>query len=171
MNVVLIGYRCTGKTVTGRLLAARLKRPFVDTDAWVVRETGAPVSEIVRKHGWERFRDLESRVIHRVTARDNLVLSTGGGAVLREENIRRLRANGWLVWLRAGESTLRRRMKNDGKNADQRPAFGRETPILDIARHLRERAPLYRRAGDFSLNTDWATPLETANLILQSMPK
>jgi len=171
MNLVLIGYRCAGKTVTGRLLAKRLKRPFVDTDAWVVREAGAPVSEIVRKEGWDRFRDLESRVIRIVSARDGLVISTGGGAVLREENVRSLQANGWLVWLRAGEETLKRRMRSDVRNADQRPVFEGEAPSEDVAGPLRERASLYRKAGDFHVDTDRVTPFETTNHILRFMPK
>lgn len=170
MNLVLIGYRCTGKTVTGRLLAERLKRPFVDTDTWVVREAGAPVSEIVRNEGWERFRDLESQVIRLVSARDGLVVSTGGGAVLRAENVRLLRANGWLVWLRADVGTLRRRMRSDAKNAGQRPGFEGEDPAEDMAGPLRERAPLYRKAGDFHVDTDRISPFETTNHILRFMP-
>ncbi len=97
MNIVLIGYRCSGKTVTGLELAARLGRPFVDTDACVVREAGSTVDRIVRENGWRYFRDLESRVIRLVTARDGREISAGGGAVLRPENLRRLRDNGWVV--------------------------------------------------------------------------
>lgn len=171
MNLVLIGYRCTGKTVTGRLLAERLERPFIDTDAWIVREAGAPVNDIVREGGWEHFRDLESRVVRQAAARDGLVLSTGGGAVLREENIRRLRSNGWIVWLKASESTLRRRMMRDRNTRDQRPGFRGEDPIEDLTGPLRERGPLYRKAADFSLDTDGMTPTESVNLILRSMPE
>jgi len=171
LNVVLIGYRCTGKTVTGRALAARLDRPFVDTDAWVVREAGMPVKDIVRKEGWKSFRDLESRVIRLVAARDGLVVSTGGGAVLRPQNVSRLRANGWLVWINAGESTLRLRMERDAENADQRPGLHGEDPIHEIAAALRKRAPLYEKAGDFRLDTDTLSPSETVNRILASMPQ
>ncbi len=170
MNVVLIGYRCAGKTVTGRELAARLKRPFVDTDAWVVREAGMLVKDIVRKEGWERFRDLESRVIRLAAARDGLVVSTGGGAVLRPHNVRRLRANGWLVWLHAGENTLRLRMERDAETADGRPVLRGEDPIREIAAVLRKRAPLYENAADFLVDTDILSPSETVNRILAAMP-
>ena len=171
MNVVLIGYRCAGKTLTGRELAARLERPFVDTDAWVVREAGMPVKDIVRKEGWERFRDLESRVIRLAAGRDDLVVSTGGGAVLRPENVRRLRANGWLVWIHAGESTLRLRMARDVENEDQRPGLHGKDPIHEIASVLRRRAPLYEKAGDLRLDTDTLSPSETVDRILASMPE
>jgi len=171
VNVVLIGYRCSGKTVTGRELAGRLGRPFVDTDARVVCEAGASVEDMVREDGWERFRELESRVIRCVAGRDGLVISTGGGAVLREENIRVLRANGWLVWLDAGPRTLVRRMADDEEHADQRPAFGVGDPLSETAGALRERVPMYRKAADLRVDTDGLTPSETAARILTSIPR
>jgi shikimate kinase len=171
VNLVLIGYRASGKTVTGRELAARLSRPFVDTDVLVIREAGAPVSEIVQKDGWERFRDLESRVIRRVASSDGQVVSTGGGAVLREENVRRLRAGGWIVWLKACEEILRLRMEADVENTERRPALEGESPVEEIAGVLRGRTPFYRKAGHFHLDTDGLSPSETANRILASMPE
>ena len=171
MNLVLIGYRCSGKTVTGRELAGRLGRPFMDTDALVVREAGAPVADVVRKEGWEHFRDLESGVIRRLAARDGLVIATGGGVVVREENIQVLRAGGWLVWLDAGPSELVRRMMNDREHADQRPALGEGDPFEETNGVLRERAPLYRKAADLCVETDRLTPTETAARIMTSIPR
>jgi len=169
MNIVLIGYRCSGKTVTGLELAARLGRPFVDTDDRVVRDAGAPVDRIVRENGWRYFRDLESRVIRLVTARDGRVISTGGGAVLRPENVRRLRDNGWVVWLKACESTLRRRMKQDEGNAGQRPAIEGVNPLEETAMILSTRIPLYEKAADFHVATDTLSPSQTVEHILASM--
>jgi shikimate kinase len=170
LNIVLIGYRCSGKTVTGRELAARLGRPHVDTDDWVVREAGAPVDCIVRKGGWRRFRDLESRVIRAVARMDGLVVSTGGGAVVSSENVRRLRAGGWLVWLKAGESVLRLRMKRDVEKGGQRPGIEGQDPFEEMAALLRKRTPLYEKAGDFHLDTGGLSPSEAAARILRSMP-
>lgn len=169
MNIVLIGYRCSGKTVTGLKLAARLGRPFVDTDACVVREAGASVGCIVRDKGWQYFRDLESRVIRLVTARDDRVISTGGGAVLRTENVRSLRDNGWVVWLKACEGTLRRRMEKDAGNAGQRPAIEAVNPSEETAMILRTRIPLYEEAADFHVATDTLSPSQAVERILASM--
>ncbi|MEE8553280.1 MAG: shikimate kinase, partial [Desulfobacterales bacterium] len=84
MNIFLIGYRCTGKTSVGRSLAKSLGRPFLDVDSELVKEQDLNISEIVRKQGWNVFREIESDIIKRVCALDDHVAATGGGAVLND---------------------------------------------------------------------------------------
>ena len=87
MNIVLIGYRGTGKSTVGRLLAARWGREFVSTDTEIVKRAHRTIPEIVAQEGWEYFRDLESDICKELAVRDQLVIDTGGGAILRAQNV------------------------------------------------------------------------------------
>ena len=99
-NVVLVGMPGSGKSTVGRLLAERLGREFVDMDECIVQAAGKPISEIFAESGESGFRDLESRVLADVIAqRNSLVIATGGGAILRDENVQMLRRNGRLYFL------------------------------------------------------------------------
>ena len=86
MNIVLIGYRGTGKSAVGKILAAQLGRRLVSTDEEIIRRAGKSIPDLVAAQGWEYFRDLESAVCQDLAGRDNLVIDTGGGAILRDEN-------------------------------------------------------------------------------------
>src|SRR5512138_270305 len=101
MNVVLIGYRGTGKSTVGKAVAARLGWQVVSTDKEIVRRAGVSVPEIVAAHGWNHFRDLESTVCGEVAGQDHLVIDTGGGAILRQQNVDAFRRNGRVIWLTA----------------------------------------------------------------------
>jgi shikimate kinase len=90
MNLVLIGYRGTGKSVVAARLVEKLPMTVVSLDEEIEREAGLSIPEIVKKHGWSWFRDLESEITKRLSAMDNLILDTGGGVVLRKENVRNL---------------------------------------------------------------------------------
>src|SRR3954454_7523729 len=94
MNIVLIGYRGTGKTTIGRKLADKLWREFVDMDVLLVERAGKTIKEIFESEGEEGFRDRESAVVWELAARDELVIAAGGGAVLRAENVAALKKNG-----------------------------------------------------------------------------
>ena len=126
MNLVLIGYRGSGKGTVGRLLADRLGRPFVDTDALIEQAEGASVREIFSDRGEPAFREAEARIVRQVAALDEQVIAVGGGAVLRRENVELLRANGWLVWLRAEAEELHRRIQADrnSPSVDSRKQVG-----------------------------------------------
>ena len=99
MNIVLIGYRCTGKSSIGELLSRRLKWGFVDTDELIEREAGLNIEDIVAKKGWDEFRRIEKEVVKKVSCFDSFVIATGGGVVLDPENVSRLQKNGWIIWL------------------------------------------------------------------------
>ena len=88
MNIVLIGYRGTGKTVVGELLAERLGMTYMGMDAQIVKKAGMPIPEIVEKSGWPGFRDMESEVARELAGLDHLIIDTGGGVIERPENQR-----------------------------------------------------------------------------------
>ncbi len=171
MNIFLIGYRCTGKTTVGRSLAKRLERLFFDTDLELVKEQGIKISEIVNKKGWAAFRDIEKRVIQCVCERDNQVVATGGGAVLDEENVKRMKERGLLVWLRADIKTIEKRIIKDNTTQDFRPALTSKGSVDEIREMLLARNPFYERAMDFFVDTDFMDIEAVSDTIIQNLKK
>ena len=151
MNIVLIGYRGTGKSTVGKLLARRLGRQFVSTDEEIVKRVKRTIPEIVAQEGWEYFRDLESEVCREFAGRDRLVIDTGGGAILRTQNVEALKKNGALFWLTASFETITKRIGRD----NQRPSLtGSKSFVDEIQDVLRERTPKYQAASDHVITTD-----------------
>lgn len=166
MNVVLIGYRGTGKSTVGNIVAARLGRQMVSTDKEIVRRAGSPIPEIVAAHGWEYFRDLESAVCQDLAGRDNLVIDTGGGAILRQQNVDVFKQSGLLIWLTASVETIAVRIGSD----TQRPSLtGTKSHVEEIRDVLSERMPKYQAAADMTLATDGRSIEELATAILQHL--
>lgn len=151
MNIVLIGYRGTGKSTVGRLLAARLGRELVSTDEMIVNRAQCTIPEIVAKNGWDYFRDLESDTCRELSSRDQLVIDTGGGAILRAQNVEALKKNGAVFWLTASVETIVKRIGGD----NQRPSLtGTKSFVDEVADVLRERTPKYQAAADHVVATD-----------------
>ena len=151
MNIVLIGYRGTGKSAVGRLLAARLGRELVSTDAEIVKRAQRAIPEIVAQQGWDYFRDLESDICQELSSRDHLVIDTGGGGILRPQNIEALKKNGTAFWLTASVETIVKRIGSD----NQRPSLtGTKSFVDEIHGVLRERTPKYQAAADHIITTD-----------------
>jgi shikimate kinase len=169
MNIFLIGYRCAGKTTVGRSLAKRLERLFFDTDLELVKEQGMNISEIVSKKGWKAFRDTEKRVIQCTCGRDNQVVATGGGVVLDEENVKRMKDSGVLVWLRADIKTIEKRIIEDNATQDFRPALTSKGSVEEIQETLLVRNPFYERAMDFFVDTDFMDIEAVCDAIIQKI--
>jgi shikimate kinase len=151
MNIVLIGYRGTGKSTIGRLLAVRLGRELVSTDAEIVERAQRTIPEIVTQEGWEYFRNLESDICRELGVRDRLMVDTGGGAILREKNVEALKKNGVLFWLTASVETIVKRIGRD----NQRPSLtGTKSFVDEIRDVLQERTPKYQSAADHIIATD-----------------
>ena len=164
MNIVLIGYRGTGKSVVGQILARRLEMTYVGMDAEIVRRAGMPIPQIVDKIDWPGFRDLETRVALDLAGRDNLIIDTGGGVIERPENIPALQKNGWICWLKASVATIVSRIQGD----DQRPALtDGKTFTEEVAEVLEQRRAKYQTAAQHEIDTDALTPEEVAAKITQ----
>src|SRR5262245_20065648 len=123
MNLSLIGYRGTGKTTVARLLALQLGWEWVDADVEIQLRAGKSIATIFADDGETAFRDLESLVTVALAGRNRIVIATGGGVVLREENRRRLRLSGKVVWLMAAPQTIMARMAQDSSTGERRPAL------------------------------------------------
>lgn len=164
MNIVLIGYRGSGKSAVGRFLAARLHSPLVSLDEEIVKKAGKRIPEIVAESGWESFRDLESEVVAVYANKDGWILDAGGGVVLRADNIRSLRRRGLLIWLTAPPSTLIRRIQGD----TERPALKEgKTFTEEVEEVLRDRIPLYESAAHLAVETDKLPPEAVAAELLR----
>jgi shikimate dehydrogenase len=136
-NIVLIGMPGSGKSAVGKILAKKTGWPLADTDRLIVREAGKSIPDIFREDGEPAFRDLESGIIRELSKQGGQIISTGGGAVLRQENVDALRRNGRLFWLdRAPEDLI---------PTDDRPLADSREKIEAL---YRERLPLYRAAAD-----------------------
>ena len=163
MNMVLIGYRGTGKSTVGKILADRLGRELVSTDAEIIRRARLPVPDIVQRFGWDHFRDLESEVCRDLAGKDGLIIDTGGGAVLRQQNVDCLKKSGVLVWLTATVPTIIERIGGD----TQRPSLtGTKSFTEEVEEVLRERQPKYKAAANHIIQTDGRSVTEVAETIL-----
>ncbi len=164
MNIVLIGYRGTGKSVVGRILAERLNMPCVGMDAKIVETAGTTIPDIVEKYGWTKFRDLESEVARGLSKRDNLVIDTGGGVIERPENMEALGRNALVFWLKASVETIVSRIADD----TQRPALTEgKTFTEEIAEVLERRIPKYRESARYEIDTDELAPERIADGITE----
>jgi len=169
MNIFLIGYRCTGKTTVGRTLAKRLEKIFFDTDLELVKEQGLNISDIVNQKGWSAFREIEKQVIQRTCERDNQVVATGGGAVLDEDNVKRMKDSGVLIWLRAEINTIEKRIIEDKTTRNFRPSLTSKGSVEEIQETLLARNPYYERAMDFFVDTDFMDIEAVCDTIIQKL--
>lgn len=149
-NIILIGPMGSGKTTIGRQLARTLKMDFADSDHEIERRTGASVALIFELEGEEGFRRREAQEIAELCTRENLVLATGGGAVLREENRRRLRASGSVVYLHATVETQFQRTRK----SRHRPLLQDNDPRAKLEALMRAREPIYRQEADLVIEAD-----------------
>ena len=138
-----------GKTSVGRLLARRLGKQFVDCDHEIERTTGVRIPVIFEIEGEEGFRARESRMLAELVQRNDIVLATGGGAVLSEENRCRLSECGTIVYLRATPHDLWQRTRHDRN----RPLLQTENPLAKLAELFAERDPLYRQIAHVVIDT------------------
>ncbi len=169
MNIFLIGYRCTGKTTIGKTLAEKTGKAFIDADVMLVEKAGITVAEIVEKFGWDDFRDRETAVLKELCDLDNHVIATGGGVILREENVAMLKKAGKTVWLEASVKTIAERMAADANTGDQRPDLTDKGIFDEIEETLEFRAPLYKNAMTFSVETDDISIDDLCNSILKTI--
>ena len=164
MNIVLIGYRGTGKSVVGELLAARLRMQCINMDAEIVKRAGMSIPEIVEKYGWQKFRDMESEEARELAGLDNIVIDTGGGVIERPENIEALKTNSCIFWLKASVDAIVSRIQGD----TERPALtAGKTFTEEVTEVLEQRIPKYKSAAQHKIDTDGLTPEQVADRIIK----
>ena len=166
-NIFLIGFMGCGKSTIARMLSEKLGVAQVEMDELIVQEQGMPITGIFEKYGEAHFRDIETDLVRRLQARDGVVVSCGGGAVLREENRRLMKESGVIIWLTAKPETILERVKG---NTD-RPILNGNMNVEYIAELMEKRRPKYEAAADIVISTDMKNAREICEEILESMQK
>lgn len=161
-SIVLTGFMGTGKTAVGKTLAHKLGCAFIDVDAEIEKEQKTTITNIFKEHGELKFREIESEMIKKLSEIENAVISTGGGAVLRQENMDNLRKNGVIVCLMASPETILKRICNN----NDRPLLQVEDPLQKIKGLLEFRKPYYEKA-DIMIDTNGKNPIEVAEKIIE----
>jgi len=168
-NLVLIGYRATGKTEVGALLARKLARPLVDLDAALEAEIGQTITALVAAHGWAAFRRREKEIVARYSQNRGQVLATGGGVVLDPENVAMLRENGVVVWLQADPGVIRERLSRDQSQEDQRPSLTGGGTVDEVEEVLKTRQPLYAAAAHLVIDISGESVEQVAERVLAAV--
>ena len=163
-NIVLTGFMGSGKTVVARQLARILGMKVIDVDTEIEKSTQMTINEIFKQFGESRFREIETETIKHVSEKNNVIISTGGGAVLKQENMDAMKKKGVIVCLTAAPETILERTRETGV----RPLLLVENPLERIKELLEFRKPFYEKA-DIMIDTESKTPLQIAEEIVGRM--
>ena len=166
MNIVLCGMMGAGKTSVGVKIAETTGRRWYDTDQMIIDRYGN-ISDIFEYYGEEYFRELESGIVKELSKEEHLIISTGGGLVLKRENNELLQQNGKIVFLRASLDTLVKRLKV----YDNRPLLQADSGVIadKLAELLRVRMPVYEHVADFIVDVDGKSVEESAAAVIQTV--
>jgi shikimate kinase len=164
-SIALIGMMGTGKSVVGKALEQKTGLPRFDTDEIIFSKLKVPIKEIFSTHGEEYFRNLETETLRLMSFEEPAIIVTGGGIVLRAENVDLLRQLATVVWLDPDETTLRARIHN----LRDRPLLQTANPGASLSELLAAREPLYRRAADLRVDVAQRSPEDIAELILENI--
>ncbi|MBD5632029.1 MAG: shikimate kinase [Clostridia bacterium] len=163
MNIILAGMPASGKTTVSRVLSEKLGLKLVDTDEEIVKKFGA-ICDIFATYGEEVFRNMETEVVKTVSGQSGLIISSGGGCLLREENVKLFKTGGKIIFLRAELSTLLNRVEGD----TSRPLLSGDKKEK-MQSLLLKRSPIYEAAADLTVDTDGLTPEQIADKIIKEI--
>lgn len=164
-QIWLTGFMGTGKSRLARPLATALGWDALDVDALIQQRTGDSITAIFERGGEAAFRVIESEIIAEVAQRSNIVVATGGGAILAEANRALMRERGYVVCLEARPDTIAARIRQSGASVSERPLLTGADPLTRIAALKEARQPLYAQA-DFVIHTDDMTPDQITHQVL-----
>lgn len=157
--------RGAGKTTIAKLLSKKLQKEVVETDDLVAKKAGMTIANIVKNNGWDYFRNLESEVIQDIAEKNNIIISCGGGVVVKPKNINTLKQNGKIFWLQVSVATLLKRIGND----NNRPSLTGRPQKEDMEIVLKERYEMYKKAADKIIDTEKLSKKEVAEKIIESI--
>jgi len=166
VNIVLTGFMGAGKTSVGKRLKEITGMEIVDTDDIIEEEAGMIISEIFKEFGEPHFRELEKKAVAKASALENHIIVTGGGAVLKEENIKNLRKNGKIIYLYAPPEVLYERIKDE----THRPLLQIDDPLKKVRELLEYRTPFYAD-NDFMIDTSNMGVDEAAGKVARAVGK
>ena len=157
-SIALVGFRASGKSLVGKLLAKELNFSFVDMDERLVASFAQGIGQWVQAHGWASFRKAESELLQKLAQEQDLIVATGGGVVLSAANRELLKHHFFVIWLKASPETTYLRMLDDPGTETNRPAFTSLPLREEIQQMLTERSDFYQETAHIILETDAALP-------------
>jgi len=160
-NIYLVGFMGTGKTTAGKILAARLKRQFIEMDEEIEKAENKPITEIFAVKGEQCFRELESNLLKKLSTQSNLIVSCGGGLICNKENLKLLKESGIVFNLAAPAKTIYERTKK----YNHRPLLNVDDPIKTIDELIQKRKQYYNKAHH-TIDTGRISPEEVADKII-----
>ena len=163
MNIILIGFMGTGKSSVGMAVAKELGWTYLDTDEQIEKQENMPINDIFSIKGEAVFRDLETQLLGSFSQKDQLVLSTGGGMVLRDENVASMKKMGKLVLLTAKPEVVYERIKQE----THRPLLKVADPLEEIRKILGVRQPIYKKVADLEIDTSKLGVAQVAQKIVK----
>ena len=164
-NIVLTGFMGSGKTSVGRFFEENYHIRCVEMDREIENLEGRTISDIFKDEGENYFREVETRTLKEVLAKDNQVISCGGGTVLRRENVELMKNNGVVIWLKASPKVILQRVMED----ENRPLLKGKKNITDIEKIMNERKEKYEEAADVEIDTDGRSVEEVCRLIIENL--
>ena len=164
-HIYLIGFMGCGKTSVSIAMNQLYGKNIVEVDDRIIAKEGRSINQIFAESGENYFRDLETEMLKELADEDNIIVSCGGGMVLREENRRLMKENGVIIWLDATPETILDRVKDD----DSRPNLKGKKNVKDIETLKNKRADAYAEAADIKVDTDGKTIREVAKEIYESV--
>lgn len=170
-RIFIIGYRATGKTTIGTLLAHRLGFDFIDTDQMICQKRNESIQSIVEKQGWDEFRRCEVASLINASCGNNRVIATGGGAVLHATVWPDISKNAFVVWLTADVQTIVRRLQKVGRADQSRPSLTGMTTELEVEKVLESRRLLYKRFSNVEIDTGGGDVEQIVDNILDAYAK
>lgn len=168
-NIALIGFRASGKSLIGRLLAQQYHLSFVDMDERLVASFGKDIDQWVAAEGWESFRQAESNLLEELAHGQDLVVATGGGVILSADNRHLLKTHFHVIWLKASLETTCLRMLNDPNTGRNRPALTALPLRHEIEQILAARSRLYEEIAHIIAETDDIPPAELVSRLRLEM--
>jgi len=149
-NIFLIGFMGCGKSTMARMLAERTQMSLIEMDETIEAEAGKSINEIFETCGEEHFRDLESQLILRIAEKGGAVVSCGGGAILRLENVENMKKNGTVIYFSATPETIYKRVRN----STTRPLLNGNMNVEYIETLMKQRLSRYEAAADITISVD-----------------
>lgn len=169
MVITLIGYRGSGKSSIAPRLARRLEWHWIDSDRVIEQQAGCSIRKIFESEGEAGFRQRESAVLAELLQQDRLVLASGGGAVLLEENRVRMKSAGPVVWLHTSIEGLTKRLSRDRTAGESRPSLTGRPIVEEVAEVMAIREPLYRECASIIVDSEREWPEQVARRIARQV--
>lgn len=164
-NIFLIGFMGVGKSTMARRLAQHLKMELVEMDETIEAKQGMTINEIFAQKGEDGFRDIESALVERISKRENMVVSCGGGAVLRADNVQNMKKSGKIVFLTATPQTIFERVRY----STNRPLLNGNMNVEYIETLMEKRRSVYEAAADIVVTTDGKSEEELLEVLKKNI--